>query len=88
MNARPGYQLRVWITNEDLAILKRFAEETESQQTEILTRIVHAGLQGIKNEKHLILPLKFTLLKNDTHSDLHANEKKISRSRSILVGAR
>lgn len=57
-----GNMLRVYVTDSDLNRIRSIADTTESKQTEILTKIVHAGLACIEgNGNRFHLPLVFTL---------------------------
>lgn len=60
----PGHQLRVWITNEDLEKLKRLSETTDAAQTDLLTKIVHAGIAALIefDSGSIVLPIKFRVV--------------------------
>lgn len=70
---KPGYSVRLWVTNEDLERLKKLSEVTELSQVEIMTRILHAGVVACANNGNRIaLPLSFEI--QDTKLDRIINE--------------
>lgn len=56
-----GYTVRVWITNADLDRLKSLSEATELSQSELMTRIMHAGIEAVSVANRLSIPLRFRL---------------------------
>lgn len=67
-----GYSVRAWVTKEDLERFKDLSEATGMQQSEIMTRILHAGIEAL-SEKRLTLPLQFTLKSEETPTDRRAS---------------
>jgi hypothetical protein len=59
---KPGNSVRLWVSNEDLERLKAISERTELTQVEIMTRILHAGVEAIYRQDFLTLPLRFASL--------------------------
>lgn len=58
-----GTSRRVWMTDSDVARLKKLSEETNLGQTEILSQIIHAGLVSIEaNQNRIVFPLRFKIL--------------------------
>lgn len=58
---KAGYSVRAWVTLEDLERYKKLAEATGMPQSEIMTRILHAGIEALSEER-LVLPLQFSVL--------------------------
>jgi hypothetical protein len=62
---KPGYSVRLWVSNDDLEKLKGLADRTEITQVEIMTRIMHAGVEAVSQTGVLTLPLRFEIVEHD-----------------------
>jgi hypothetical protein len=59
---KPSYGVKLWIDSADLAHLKKLSERTGLPQTEIMSRIVHSGIEALtKAGYRLNLPLVFNM---------------------------
>jgi hypothetical protein len=57
---KAGYSVRVWVNNEDLERYKKLSERTDLAQTEIMTKVIHAGIEAlIADGFRLNLPVEF-----------------------------
>lgn len=56
-----GYSVRVWVTLSDLEKYKRLAASTGLQQSEIMSRVLAAGLAALPQDQ-LVLPLEFEIV--------------------------
>ena len=57
----PGYSVRVWISREDIRHFQDLAEVTGLTQTELQTRVMHAGIEALAGRTSLTLPLRFAV---------------------------
>jgi 2,4-dienoyl-CoA reductase-like NADH-dependent reductase (Old Yellow Enzyme family) len=66
MGAIKGTSRRVWMSDPDLQKLKKISEAIRLGQTELLSQIIHAGLEAIGTDEHirLELPLRFTPIRH------------------------
>lgn len=73
---KPGYSVTLWLNNEDIEHLKRLSEATQIKQTDLMSRILHAGLKTIvENNYRLILPLSFRFSEGEEKEDRRASSK-------------
>lgn len=63
-NSKAGYSVRVWLSNDDLERFKNLSEKTDLAQTEIMTKMLHAGMQAVVDDGfRLNLPVEFEVRK-------------------------
>ena len=56
-----GYSVRVWITREDVELFQELSKLTGLSQTELQTRVLHAGIHALTGRAFITLPLSFTV---------------------------
>jgi len=62
-NQTKGNVLRLYLKDEDLAALKAIVDSVEIPQTEVMSRIMTAGIRACKEAgNRLPLPLKFSVM--------------------------
>jgi hypothetical protein len=75
--------VRAWLSNEDLADVKKLADATGLKAVEIHNRILHAGVRAIVEGGYkLTLPLEFVLAEPCVPANrLELNEAKPKRGK-------
>lgn len=77
-NQTKGNVLRLYIKDEDLRILQAITEAVEIPQTEVMSRIMTAGLRALKEAgNRLPLPLKFQV----SEGVLDAGQREVKAKR-------
>lgn len=81
-NTTKGNTLRLYVKDEDLEALSHLTEKLEITQTEIMSRIMTAGIRALKdNQYRMPLPLAFCVMTEDGPVKELAPVSRVSKAR-------
>ena len=80
-NPTKGNTLRLYLRDDELTQLGELTEALEIPQTEVMSRIMTAGIRAlVENGKRMPLPLKFYIVEGQ-RGDYQANETQKEKHR-------
>lgn len=76
---KAGISVRLWISEDDQKLLRELSDNTQLSQVEIMTRILHSGVEAVSERGFLTLPLRFKIASPEDsgrHPRMALNEGK------------
>lgn len=81
MSGVKGTSRRVWLQDAEMESLKKLSEDTELDQTDVLSKIIRAGLMALAaNGNTFSEPMRFALLAKHETNRLNETEKTAAKT--------